>query len=155
MTRRRVILGLGVLAAVCFLYCFFQPLPAYNPARVDNRLLDLATPYQFVKTCWFSDGGSIGIEIVDRDGKRERFAIPAHMGDTNRYARVFAGAMYDRHAGAVEVVDPEHTKRMLISILAHMPDRTPDDDVCLAWLRRRPVDYAVVLLHRFRGHYED
>jgi hypothetical protein len=127
MTRRRLILGLSVLAAVCFLYWFFQPYPASDADRVDNRLLDLATPYQSMETCWFSDGGSIGVGIVDRHGKRESFAMPAHLGDSNRYTRVFVGALHDGYPDAVEIADPEHTERMLISILEHMPDRTPDD----------------------------
>ncbi len=100
------------------------------------------------------DGGSIGIEIVDRDGRREQFAIPARLGDTNPHTKVFVGAMHDRKAGAIEVTDSEHTKRMLIQILAATPGRTPQDDFCLMQLRRRPSDFARCLIHKWRGHYE-
>ena len=99
------------------------------------------------------DGGSIGIEIVDRAGLKEQFAIPAHLGDTNRYNKVFVGAMHDRKPGAIEVTDSENTKRMLIKILGAAPGRTAHDDFCLMALRRRPSDYAVCLIHKWRGQY--
>jgi hypothetical protein len=155
MTRRRIILGVGVATVLGLGFWFVQPYASYDSARVDRSLLALATPYRSVDVCYFWDGGSIGIEILDHDGQQQKFAIPAHMGDTNRYTRVFVGALYDRHAGAVEVADPEHTKRMLVRILADKADRTPDEDAWLAALSRRPVDYAAVLLHRLRGHYDD
>jgi hypothetical protein len=155
MTLRRIILGVGVATALGLTFWFVHPYGSYDPARVDRSLLDLSTPYRSVDACYFWDGGSIGIEIVDRDGKRQKFAIPAHMGDTNPYSRVFVGALYDRHAGAVEVADPEHTKRMLVRVLADKTHRTPDEHAWLAALSRRPVDYAVVILHRLLGHYDD
>jgi hypothetical protein len=100
------------------------------------------------------DGGSIGIEIVDRAGRKEQFAIPAHLGDTNGRTRVFVGALYDRRPGAIEVADSENTKRMLIGILAATPERTPGDDFCLMALRQRPSDFVVCLFHKWRGHYQ-
>ncbi|MHB9010355.1 MAG: hypothetical protein ACYDC1_25905 [Limisphaerales bacterium] len=155
MTWRRIIVGVGVAMVLGLTFSLFHPYGSYDPARVDRSLLDLSTPYRSVEACYFWDGGSIGIELVDRDGKRQQFAIPAHMGDTDPHSRVFVGALHDRHAGAVEVADPEHTKHMLVRILADKTHRTPDEDAWLAILSRRPMDYAAVLLHRLRGHYDD
>lgn len=107
-----------------------------------------------VKTAHYMDGGSVGIEIVDRNGRAEQFAIPAHLGDTNRYAQVFVGAMYDSRPGAVEIIEPEDTKRMLVRILQEYPKRTAWDDLALMVLGRRPVDIARCLIHRWRGHYD-
>jgi hypothetical protein len=154
MTKRYVISGLALLLASSALHWFFRPSAAYDLDRVNVRLRSLQTPYQVVRTAYYLDGGSIGIEIVDRDGRREQFCLPSHLGDTNRYSRVFVGAMHDRKAGAVEVTEPEHTKRMLIQVLASMPKRTADDDICLMALRRRPSDFAVCLIHKWTGKYD-
>lgn len=99
------------------------------------------------------DGGSVGIVIVDREGRTEQFALPAHLGDPNPYSKVFIGAMHDRKPGAVEIVNPEHTKRMLVCILQDCSNRTVGDDLSLMVLRRRPVDYARCLMHKIRGDF--
>lgn len=50
---------------------------------------------------------------------------------TNQYTKVFVGAMRDRQPGAVEIIEPEHTKGMLVCILQDYPNRTAWDDYCL------------------------
>lgn len=150
--RRRffILAGFGFVLAGCW---FFRPTPSYDPAKVDPRLTSLEKPYQQVRVAYYMDGGSIGIEIVDKRGRKEQFAIPAHLGDTNRYTRIFVGAMYDHKQEAVEIIKPEPTKRMLIEILAAMPDRSPWDDYCLMALRRSPTDVARCLIHKLTGSY--
>jgi len=130
------------------------PGPRYDTKLVDDRLRSLETPYRTVKAVQYLDGGSVGMEIVDRTGKKEQFAIPAHLGETNRYVRVFVGALHDRKAGAVEIAQPEHTKRMLFCILRDAPYRTPYEDACLMELRRYPADILRVLYHKLARHYE-
>ena len=95
-----------------------------------------------------------GIEIVDRGGSREQFALPHHLGDTNRYTKVFVGALYDRKPGAEEISDPEHTKRMLIKILRKTPNRDAWADFCLMSLRHRPIDFVTCLFHKWKGRYD-
>lgn len=152
--KKVVVICAGLIALACGAFWFFRPSPGYDLARVEPRLGSLQQPYQSVQTAYYMDGGSIGIEIVDRDGRSEQFAISAHLGDTNPHTKVFVGAMHDRKAGAIEVTDSEHTKRMLIHILATTPRRTPHDDICLMYLRRRPSDFARCLIHKWTGHYE-
>jgi hypothetical protein len=132
----------------------FRPAAGYDIERVHPRLRALSQPYQSVATRYYMDGGSIGIEITGTDGRQVQFAIPAHLGDTNRYSRVFVGAMHDRKPEAVEVAEPEQTKRMLICILKEYPHRTALDDFCLMILRRSPVDYFRCLIHKWRGDFE-
>jgi hypothetical protein len=144
-----------LLFAACLTFWFFRPSPSYDITRVEPRLRALQTPYRSVKTGYYMDGGSVAVEIIDRDGKLEQFAIPAHLGETNRYTKVFVGAMHDRKPGAVEVFDSEQTKRMLIEVIASMPDRTPYDDFNLMSLRRRPSDFALCLIHKLRGKYKN
>lgn len=152
--RKKVIIICSLVVAAVLAFWFFRSAPSYDIKRVDSRLRALQKPYQIVKTGYYMDGGSIGIEIVDRDGRTEQFAIPSHLGDTNRYTKVFVGAMHDRKPGAVEIVEPEHTKRMLVCILQDYPNRTAWDDYSLMALRRRPVDFARCLIHKWRGHYQ-
>ena len=141
MQMKRVLICGGLVLATGMGFWFFRPSPSHDLNRVEPRLRALQQPYQSVKTSYYFDGGSVGVEIVDREGKREQFAIPAHLGETGQYTKVFVGAMYDRKPSAVEVSDSEQTKRMLIHVLESMPQRTSDDDVCLRVLRRRPNDY--------------
>jgi len=154
MKKKPLIAAVLMLAVACGAFCFFQPLPGYNTERVHPRLLALHQPYQRVTTYYFTDGGSVGIKIVDRDGVQEQFAIPSHLGEADCYTRVYVGAIYDRKPGAVEVENPLDTKRMLVCILAAWPNRTAFDDGCLADLSRRPIDFAHVLFHRWRGDYD-
>jgi len=151
--KKAILLGVLVLIAAMALWCV-RPTPTYDIAQVHSRLRALQQPYQSVKTGYYADGGSIGIEIVDRDGRREQFAIPAHLGDTNRYTKVYVGALHDRKPEAIEIVQPEHTRRMLVCILHDNPKRTAWDDYCLMALRGSPVDYARCLIHKLRGDFK-
>jgi hypothetical protein len=152
--RKRIIIVIVLTLIGCIAYWFFRPLPGYDVQLVHPRLRALQQPYQNIKTAYYLDGGSIGIEITDRDGRQEQFAIPAHLGDTNRYSRVYVGAMYDNEPDAVEIAEPEDTKWMLVHILNDYPNRTPSDDYCLMALTRRPVDVARGLIHKWRGDYD-
>jgi hypothetical protein len=153
MRKKVIIVAILVTVAVAAFW-FFQPAHRYDVGLVHPRLRALQQPYRSVKTAYYMDGGSIGIEIIDRDGHREQFAIPSHLGDTNRYTRIFVGAMRDHKPEAVEIFEPEHTKRMLVCILQDYPNRTAWDDFSLMALRRRPVDFARCLIHRWRGDYK-
>ena len=152
--RKKVIIICCLIAVTVLAFWFFRSAPSYDIQRVDSRLRALQQPYRSVKTGYYMDGGSIGIEIVDRDGRMEQFAIPSHLGDTNRYTKVFVGAMHDRKPGAIEITEPEHTKRMLVCILQDYPNRTAWDDFALMALRRHPVDFARCLIHKWRGDYK-
>jgi len=115
---KKIIFLSGVVLIVAgVLFIVFQPVPKYDIQQVHPRLRILQQPFQSVKAFFFWDGGSIGIEIVDRDGRREEFAIPSHLGENDHYTKVFVGAIYDQKSGAVEIAQPEQTKRMLICIL--------------------------------------
>ena len=153
MQKKHAIICSGLVALACIAYWFFRPSPSCDISRVEPRLRALQEPYQHVKTAYYLDGGSIGIEITDRDGKTEQFAIPAHLGDTNRYTIVYVGAMFDRKPGAVQVSDSEQTKRMLVQILASMPHRTEWDDLALMFLRRRPADFVHCLFLKITGGF--
>lgn len=134
------------------MFVIFQNGPSYDLRKVHPRLSSLRQPYRKVETCFWTDGGSIGIKILDRDGHEEQFAIRAKLGDPTPYTRVFVGALNDTFPAAVEVSDPEHTRWMLIRILSDRTDRTPWDDGDIKNLRGYPKDYIRFWYHRLCGH---
>lgn len=151
---KKLIIICSLVAVAVVAFWFFCPPPGYDIQRVEPRLSALQKPYQSVKTFYYWDGGTIAIEIVGRGGRTEQFAIPSHLGETNQYAKVFVGALYDRKPGAAEVADSEQTKRMLAHIIASKPNRTPDEDFYLFCLRRSPVDFVRCYIHKLMGHYK-
>jgi hypothetical protein len=151
---KRILLSAVVVVAAGGLYVVFQSGPSYDLQKVHPRLGELQQPYRKMKTYFWLDGGSIGIEIVDRDGRQEQFAICAKLGDTKRYTRVFVGALNDSFPNAVEVSEPEDTRRMLTRVLSDYHDRTPWDDANLQSLRGYPKDYVKCLYHWCCGHLD-
>ena len=147
-----ILLGAVVLAGV--LYMIFQSGPSYDREKVHPRLGNLQQPYHKVKTYYWADGGSIGIEIVGRNGHQEQFTVRAKLGDDNPYTRVYVGALNDSFPDAVEVSEPEDTRRMLTRVLSDYPDRTPYDDSNLMSLRGYPKDYVRCFYHWWCGHYD-
>jgi|JI10StandDraft_1071094.scaffolds.fasta_scaffold04413_19 hypothetical protein len=132
MTLRRTGLLL-LLATAIFCSWFFQPLPGYRMERVHPRLRALEEPYLRVESGVYFDGGSVGIEIVDATGAREQFALPAHLGVPNPYSRLYVGARHDSAPEAVEVYEPEDTKRRLIAILRdHLADNPANNSSFLS-----------------------
>ncbi len=153
MHQKLVIIAILVVIIAAFL--LLRATPEYDIDCVDPRLRALREPYQSVTTAYYLDGGSIGIEITDRDGRRVVFAFPCDdVGSTNTYDKVFVGAAHASWVGAIEIAEPEHTKRMLVCILRDYPNRTPSDDYCLGELRHHPVDFARHLIHRWKGDYK-
>jgi hypothetical protein len=124
-------------------------------ALVEPRLVALEQPFERVSACYYLDGGSVGVEIVDARGRCEQFAIPCHMGSDERYERVFVGALYDDKPGAVQVADSYATKQELAYLLAKYSNGDPYTDLALAMLSGRPDDYLRVLIHRMSGNFND
>ena len=147
-----IIIAIPILILVIW---SFWPLPNYDVNQVCPQLLSLQKPYQSVKTSLYLDGGSIGIEIIDRDGHHEQFALPCHDDDTNYtdYSRVFVGALWRHKNEAVEITNPEPTKFMLVEILKDYPNRNVYDDAGLFFLRRKPIDYARFWIHVWSGDF--
>ncbi|HXD01341.1 MAG TPA: hypothetical protein VN048_18530 [Verrucomicrobiae bacterium] len=151
MSKKSAVICAALLFVTCLAFWIFRPSPRYDLALVEPRLLALKEPYQKVTTAFYADGGSIGIQIIDRDGRKEQFAIPARLGEKDHYTKVFIGAMYDQKPGAIEVSDSEQTKRMLIHVLESMPNRSPDVDVDLRMLRHSPLDrlhFFIIIVKR-------
>jgi hypothetical protein len=156
LSRFCAVLSVSVLA--CAAFWFFRPLHGYDIQHVHPRLRALQQPYQNVKTHLYLDGGSIGIEIIDRNGQREQFALPvevtvnpANEKWTTAYKQVYIGAILKTDPNAVEITEPENNKWMLASILQVYPKRIYQDDLALMSLGRRPVDVMRCFIEKAAG----
>ena len=144
-----------LLALTGGLTWLLRPPERYDSGLVDPRLTALETPYKSVWSGFVADGGSLGIIITDRNAEVLKIAIPGRMGDSNRHSRVFFGATYDTEPGAEEVPNPEHTFRMLESILQSRRADDPYADFLLFCMRKRTIDYIRCGVNRLTGRYED
>ena len=151
MTSTRCVMGalfaMLLLAASCW---FVRPHRRPEQALVEPRLTSLREPFQSCAVNYYMDGGSIGIDIVDAAGRKEQFAIACHLGSSERYERVFVGALHDALPG---VANSTATKQALILVLAEHRNGDPYIDVALAELANRPLDWARCWVHRYQGHY--
>jgi len=151
LLKKLLIVGLLLVGAVFMVWIW--PSPSYDIAQVHPRLRALRTPYRSVRTDYFLDGGSVGVTIVDRDGQMLQAALPVSDGpgeDNKRYDRVFLGLKYLGQTGAVDVVEimaPEHSKRMLIRAIAAYSPYDVNRSCALHYLRGGPKDYIEAAVH--------
>ena len=115
------------LPILLLLLAMVVPLSAENMERqkgeIDPRLGVLKQPYQKVEREIYLDGGSVGIEITDKDGRRQQFALPVHrMGNRVDYPKLYVGTMWvspeSPDPKAIAVSDPAATIKRLFEILA-------------------------------------
>lgn len=135
------VVALAALAAFVLLCS-----PTYDMARVHPSIRILQQPFRSVTADYYLDGGSIGMDITDRDGRRLKLAIPIYdgPGDPRTYHRLFLGARHSSYTGAVEVAFTEDTRRFLCDIISRQAVPGPDRDSALIALRGTPLDYADV-----------
>lgn len=150
MTRRKrfVIVSLIIVTTLGIVFAYS---PGYDLMRVHPRLRALQPPYRSIETVFYSDGGSIGITLIDCNGRIEQFASPAYLGDPDPHSKLFVGTLHAMHPGAIEITDPGQTRLMLIHILQQYPRRVTRDDFALMQLSRRPIDISRCLIHRWHG----
>lgn len=142
--RRKAVISL-VAVAVVVAGLLLWPFSRYDLSQVNPSIRSLRQPYQRVTADYYLDGGSIGIEIIDRDGQKVQLAIPIYdgPGDTLTYHRLYLGARYSTHSNAVAVAFTEDTKRFLADVIGRHATG-PDRDSALIALRGSPRDYVDV-----------
>jgi hypothetical protein len=140
-----------IVSIVCFailaVAALLWPTASYDLNRVHPSLRQLATPYQSVSTGEYLDGGSIGVVIVDRDGRRLLLALPVSYEGGRKYRKLFVGATHTSKTGAVEVAFSDDTRRMLISVMEDHRSSPGDSDSALVSLRGAPRDHARLWSH--------
>ena len=137
--KKRLILWFGIILGLLVALIFLGlRVPRYNPAGVHPDLLALKEPFRSVKAGYYFDGGSIGVEIQDAEGKDLRLALPVD----HRYSRLFFGKTHlsERGAVAVEVPLSEDSKRFIAEIIDTHAERGWDRNWALFYFRKAPVD---------------
>src|SRR6185503_13602782 len=99
--RKKIIIAVSLLA-VFVATVLLWPTAGYDIDRVHPSLRELATPYRSVGTGYYLDGGSLGIAIVDRDGRKLELALPVSAAHGRSYPQLFIGATHTSKTGAVE-----------------------------------------------------
>lgn len=109
--RKLVIVSLIVISVVAVFVIIFKR-PSYDLEKVHVDLRNLKEPFLSVDCMYFLDGGSIGMAVVDCDGKELKLAIPVddnwERGDD--YKRLFIGAAHKSDKRAAEVEFSEDTR---------------------------------------------
>lgn len=142
MRGKIVAIGSAIVIMIVALLCL-RPRPLYDLSRVSPQLRALQKPYQSA-TGNYAVGGNIFIELVDANGQHGTFWI---LGGTNHYARIKYGE--STFSDTVEVVDPDHTKRMLVEILEAWSTNRSLDLPLLA-LSARPQDMVRFEYYKWR-----
>jgi hypothetical protein len=139
--RRKLLIALFVLLVFVIAFVLW-PAPRYTLSRVDPTLRGLATPYQSVNLVDWSDG-SIGIRILDKDGKQLKLALPVSLvAGKPTYRHLFLGAERSTDPGATEVAFSEDTRQMLFATLEEYRRFSDSTDLILLRFRGDPIDSA-------------
>jgi hypothetical protein len=146
MKCKSVRIALGVLT-FSFVLWVFRPYERADPRMVESSLRALEAPFQEVAATSFGDGGSMGLRIVDRNGKTLDFCLPAPMDEPSlRFNKLFMGSRYYTEPGSSEVPNAHHTKLRLAEILRSQTKADGDNDLFVYRLSGRWRDllrYAI------------
>ena len=138
---------IAVAGALICAAIFFWP-SSFDLSRVHPSIRGLQKPYRSVTADYYLDGGSVGLDITDRDGQRLQLAIPVYdgPGDTRMHHRLFIGRTYvgQTRTGATEVAFTQDTKRYLADIIDRHATPGSDRDSAILTLRGSPRDRATI-----------
>lgn len=141
MMKKISISVIAIAMILAVLYCW--PYSRYDLSKIHPKLRGLNQPYQSITADVYLDGGSLSVEIIDRDGQVLQVALPvvAGTGSSQVYPRFFIGALNATSTNAIEAGFPEDNKRYLAGILSENNVAHDKETVLLA-LRGSPRDYA-------------
>jgi hypothetical protein len=147
------------IASVAILVLLVWCSSSDNLSRVHPSVGSLREPFKRVNVDYYLDGGSVGIDITDRDGVRIQLAIPIDdgPGDTRTYHRLYVGTLYYKQTNATELPFTKDTKRFLVNVIRRY-GTGPDRDCSLIALGS-PGDrigvYGRLLLRKATGTEKD
>lgn len=145
-------IAIAVLVLVGVTMLLWRPVPSYDLAKVYPALRDLPKPYRSVRANWFSDGGSLSMEVIGTNGTALQFAFPVHVRTNGgpKYPQLFVGGLHlKRKPGEVqltEIANSPDTRAMLIRLIATEANQGLERDLALAGLRGMPGDYVAFAL---------
>ena len=145
--RKRYVLAAILIIGISWI---FRPYESPDKSQVIPELAELQEPLQ-VETLMWADGGSLGIQIEDRDGKSVKLCLPNEFGEEeNENEQLFVGSLHYSKTNAVEVENPHHSMLRLLEILRDVERKDMDRDRIIASTSGRWRDWAVFHYRRFR-----
>ena len=127
MKRRQLLIAflIGVILLAASLLLFWNH---YDFSKIHPELRALNRPFQRVLSYYWFDGGSIGVEILDRDGKACEVSLPnwRTAEDSTIYKYIYIGSKYPPKSAGLLPLDLD-TKRFLIEVIeSSVPDVNKD-----------------------------
>ena len=150
--KKRTYRGLVIFAGLLLLSAIwiFRPYSSYDPEAVSKKLSDLEEPFQSVETAYFLDGGSIGVHIIDAQGREGTFCLRASsIKREEKYQRLYAGSLHYTTDSSVEVAEPKDTIIRLLEVLRSAEGVERSRDIAIASASGRWSDMARLLRRRF------
>lgn len=155
MKRRWVHLGIAALIGGLAIVWSCRD-ERYEIANVEPEIAGLRRPFGRVTAGYFLDGGSIGMEIADAEGKKLRLALPVGgEGRKQEYSRLVIGVEHvaelsKTNAPSVRDIElNEDTRRFLTVVLRREARSDVDRDAALMALGGRVKDSAWILCKAF------
>lgn len=149
---RKVIIKISILITIVIILTLgwiFRPYAQADSSKIESMLSQLSTPYKYIDTYYFKDGGSVGIKIEGRKGNVFLACFPAPLDDNeNRYQKLFIGASHYNDENAIELQD-SNTKLKLLTILRNRNNNKLYDDNCIAHASGRWRDYWTIIAKKY------
>lgn len=123
----------------------------YDLSKVQPDLRVLNRPFQRVLAYYYFDGGSIGVEILDRDGTRCALRLPEFYSsvDDTKYTSIYIGATSIPKGASPRPLDID-TKRFLIEVIDGSEPGL-DRDSALRSLREDTFGEGYYFLKKLKG----
>lgn len=144
-----------LFAIIVSILWIIRPCTSYDKSIIDKKLTSLEEPFKSVDVGYYMDGGSVSIEIVDKNNILLKIALPVIGIEDPSYEKVYFGVYHIDHLkeGGDEVDNPVETILMLQDILHRHSKGNPQLIVGLYALRGRVIDYIKLAYHSKMGHY--
>ena len=140
---QKIVLGfISVLLTLALLAWVLLRIPNYNIKGVHPALLVIKQPVSSATAHYYFDGGSIGLELIDSDGKSLAFALPVKKTNSSRqvYRELVTGVTHSSKSGGVTHPCSEDSRRFVAMLIDKYADQGIDRMLCLNHLRDAHID---------------
>lgn len=127
----------------------YRPYPGFDSTKVIPEIATLEKPFKTVVLQYWMDGGSVGITIVDVDGKELKACIPEP-----DHQRLYIGATHHWEKNtAKEIANPKDSISQLLTLIRTHDTFTHSNDLYLAAASGRVRDYFRVAYRSMTRQY--
>ena len=136
--------ALVILIAILPVFIFCLPMPNRSRKGIDPSLKTMKYPLKKVVVEYYFDGGSVGLLVVDADGKTNEFALPvSYSGSKRQYTNFHAGELWLNRTN-ISLAEPldDRTRRYLFYLMEVKGKRDAHRTLALLYMRGAPRDYV-------------